>query len=62
MNNRIVCAAIKFDEIIVIGARHYDEWMYMQLDLLKLDESAIIKKGGQVQGFIDQRGNFKRRS
>ena len=48
----VVCSAIKRDNIIILGARHFDPIMRDQLTRSNLDY-----KGWEL-GFIDQRGNF----
>lgn len=52
MNQRIVCAANKSDIGLLIGVRHYDQFMQDQLRF-KLDFGDHWK-----QGFIDNSGNF----
>lgn len=56
MNQRIVCAAIKFasigKEYIVTGARHYDSIMASTIKLLPQGTYE------REQGFIDQAGKF----
>lgn len=57
----VVCAAIKYDDIIITGARHYDPIMCQQLDLIPKEKRQSIRKKGKpfyMQGFIDQWGNF----
>lgn len=53
---RVVCAANKFGELIVPGARHFDSIMHALLDRLN-----IQGKEQHDQGFIDQWGNFMTR-
>lgn len=56
----IVCAAIKYlmmdskDDIVICGARHYDALMHPVVRTLKLRDKAIR----EIQGFVDQFGNF----
>lgn len=52
----IVCAAIKSENCIITGARHYDKIMQMQLEILKSTHWDI--PGYWEQGFIDQFGTF----
>lgn len=52
---KVICAAIRFEEAIVCGARHYDKIMHMQL------RSKEVRRplGRKIdQGFIDQFGVF----
>ena len=51
-NQVVVCAAMRKDEVIVTGARHFDPIMRVLV--------ALTCKGhvGWEQGFIDQRGQF----
>lgn len=58
-NQRVVCAAIRCQGIVICGARHYDEFM---LDQLKLCGFKPGVPGHWEQGFIDQRGNFLTRT
>ena len=56
---RIVCAACKNGEHVVLGARHYDRLMNTAIDIL--EDSVLTEdwKGQDaVQGFIDQFGKF----
>ena len=51
---RIICAAILYnDEILVVGPRHSDSVMLEQVDARR-----ITKFSKNVQGFIDQFGDF----
>lgn len=58
--HRIVCAAIRFNEAcgghIVIGARHYDEWMRKHIHQIYGDNVPAGDVG--EQGFIDNRNQF----
>ena len=51
----IVCAACKFCDLILCGARHWDSVMCAQADIIG------IKGGNEEQGFIDQFGDFHNR-
>jgi len=57
---RIVCAACKLDETIILGARHFDHLMHKTLNTL--EEYGVIGFGVPStkfeQGFIDQFGEF----
>lgn len=64
VQRRIVCAANRYDDFIVLGARHYDPLMCATLDLLKKDMPGDkVLKGayGDNQGFIDQFGKYHNR-
>lgn len=55
----VVCAACRYGEMIVCGARHYDTVMHGVLTQLKEDRLFAFEEVGKVdQGFIDQRGIF----
>jgi hypothetical protein len=61
---RIVCAANRFADNIVVGPRHSDDTMRKQIDLY--DAIAVLtgKKWNKItaeQGFIDQFGDFHTR-
>lgn len=53
----IVCAAIKNNEVIIAGARHFDMVMQSSLEILRDN----VSLGKFQQGFIDQYGNFYNR-
>ena len=57
---RIVCAANRLDETIVLGARHFDSRMHATIRELKA-LGDVRKWGRSEQGFIDQFGNFHNR-
>lgn len=60
MDNRIVCAAHRYpDGVIIIGARHGDTHVQHQWSLL--EKTGWIREGRGEQGFVDQRGNFYNR-
>lgn len=53
---RVVCAAVKKEDRIITGARHFDNIMRNQI---KAAEGLDFWKSGDVeQGFIDQFGDF----
>jgi hypothetical protein len=53
---RVVAAANKYDcGFIAVGARHWDERMRQQILFAREHGRA---EDGEVQGFIDQRGQF----
>jgi len=51
---RIVCAAVKFKDGLIVGPRHYDDVMRAQYHAFGF--TATEDDG--VQGFIDQFGTF----
>jgi hypothetical protein len=65
MNKRIVCAANKYTitledgttkDLIICGARHYDMLMHQQIKAL--DQSLWEKVTDEVQGFVNNKGEF----
>ena len=55
----VVCAANRYGELIVCGARHYDMVMHSQLKQMKEDKLFAFEQAGRAeQGFIDNRGQF----
>ncbi|MNE36370.1 hypothetical protein D3C80_1301780 [compost metagenome] len=59
----VVCAAVKYGDVIIAGARHFDRVMHSQLD--RMNEDKLIEAdalGEYVEGFIDQFGVFMDRS
>ena len=57
INQRVVCAAIKLrNGIVVPSARHFDGVM------VKLLREYNINSNGSIQGFVDNKGNFLTRS
>ena len=54
----IVCAACKIGEIIFAGARHWDSVMLTQKRALTAAGNALGPGHPELQGFIDQFGNF----
>ena len=48
----VVCAANKFDNVILCGSRHWDKIMRSQANALG------IRGGREEQGFINQFGDF----
>jgi hypothetical protein len=51
-----VCAAIQFDNQLILGARHFDLLMHDTIRKL-----GISHREPHTQGFIDQRGAFLNR-
>ena len=56
----IVCAANRWEGVIVCGARHFDDIMRMQIGALHQNNKPDYS-GDWEQGFIDQWGNFHTR-
>ena len=57
MVTRIVCAANRYNDVIILGARHFDSAMHRQI--AQLDSGLKPDSSGKwEQGFIDQFGNF----
>lgn len=55
----VVCAACKYGDVIICGARHYDRVMHSQLRAFDEEsEVRMMNRGEVVQGFIDQYGVF----
>ena len=57
---RIVCAANKYGNLILCGARHWDKIMHAQADAIP-GFSDLRKQHGEEQGFINQFGEFRSR-
>lgn len=54
---RVVAAANKYGDVIVVADRHHSRFMNSQLKILK--EAGVIKSiHTREQGFIDNQGNF----
>lgn len=53
----VVCAAIKIGDLIIAGARHHDKVMKSQLSYID-NWKQFKHNNGEVQGFIDQFGDF----
>ena len=64
MDSRIVCAAIRAEGIVIIGARHFDSLMNDAIDrFFNPDEFLQLQRLNKVeQGFIDQYRNFYNRA
>jgi hypothetical protein len=58
---RVVCAAMKNDGMIVLGARHYDQLMRNQIRDFN-ESGGRWRRNEEVQGFIDQWCNFMTRT
>lgn len=55
----VVCAACRYGELIVCGARHFDMVMHSQLKQMREDKLFDFEQAGRAeQGFIDQFGVF----
>jgi hypothetical protein len=58
-DNRVVCAAQKFpDGTIVLGVRHYDEFVHRTLELINRHTTDSKEQAKVIQGFVDRFGNF----
>lgn len=55
---RIVCAANRYEDIIVPSARHFDPLMHALIDAIGVN----ITSGKWEQGFIDQHRKFYTRA
>lgn len=53
--SRMVCAACKHGDIIIVGARHFDMVMHNIIELLPFERGYFADA---EQGFIDQHGKF----
>lgn len=53
MEQRVVCAAIKFGPIVIVGVRHFDSLMHSMLRKLSINPMRE-----HVQGFVDNQGSF----
>ena len=56
---RVVCAAVKGGDIIVVGPRHFDDTMHMMISRFRKLTQREMFQG--EQGFIDQWGKFMSR-
>lgn len=62
MKEFIVCAANKYGDLVLCGARHWDKVMHKQVNILGLEKfRALRKEHGEEQGFINSRGEFRTR-
>lgn len=58
----VVCAACRYGDLIICGARHFDKVMHSQLKQLREDKLFEFESAGRAdQGFIDQYGVFMTR-
>lgn len=57
LGTRIVCSACKIGETIIPSIRHFDKYTHEALDFLP-----SFNPGTEVQGFIDNKGNFHTRT
>lgn len=54
---RIVCAANKLpDGTVILSVRHFDKWMAAIYD--RIDPQEKLVPGEEIQGFVDNKGNF----
>ena len=56
MKRRIVCAANRYGEVVVCGARHWDSVMSEVIGRLR--GHGLCQRAQEEQGFIDQKGLF----
>jgi len=58
---RVVCAALRYDDVMICSARHFDHLMHKQINAIGMGRTAekIYK---WEQGFIDQWGQFLTRT
>lgn len=62
MKEFIVCAANKYGDLILCGARHWDGVMHKQVDILGVEKFRELReKHGEQQGFINSLGEFRTR-
>lgn len=54
----VVCAANRFKDVILSGARHFDSVMRNQIEHMKEDSKPSAKGERWEQGFINQFGEF----
>jgi hypothetical protein len=61
---RVVCAACRYEGIIVVGIRHLDVLMRQTIKLMypDIDPKSICVRFAREQGFVDQFGNFLTRT
>lgn len=57
----IVCAAIRYGELIIVGARHHDVRMRQVIRALGGRSKLLESCHQEEQGFIDQHGVFYNR-
>lgn len=59
----VVCAANRYGDLIIAGARHFDHVMHSQLKYIREDRLFAFEVEDSVEeGFIDQFGVFMDRS
>ena len=62
MQEFIVCAANKYGDLILCGARHWDMLMHKQADAIgNLEIRELRKEHGEQQGFVNSQGEFRTR-
>lgn len=58
----VVCAACRYGDLIICGARHFDKVMHSQIRQMREDKLFDFEAAGRAeQGFIDQYGVFMSR-
>ena len=60
---KLICAAVKMNDVIIPCVRHWDENCHNIVDEIwnKEQQHCIIHNGHEVQGFLDNKGNFYNR-
>ncbi|WP_051241308.1 hypothetical protein [Vibrio litoralis] len=59
VERKVIAAACKYGETIIVGVRHYDGVMHGQLKQMPQRGLELVEsRGDVVQGFIDNKGNF----
>lgn len=61
VNLKIVCAANRYKDFYLLGARHYDPLMISQASFVGIEALRIYAGDDYEQGFIDQYGTFHSR-
>jgi hypothetical protein len=62
MKEFIVCAANKYGDLILCGARHWDGLMHNQVDILGVEKFRKLRsEHGEQQCFVNSRGEFRTR-
>lgn len=61
-DRKIIAAACKYGDVIIVGVRHYDHIMRGQLSMFdEQSELKMMNRGDVIQGFIDNKHNFLNR-
>jgi hypothetical protein len=59
---RVVCAAVRLNDVIVLGPRHFDHTMHTMIARLATSGTPRTAWAHADQGFIDQYGVYMSRS